>query len=486
MANANKTGQAPGKKPSKAQTSKTKAKAAAPAPETQEAAEPADTTIDWSTELTWQLVSAIEDEPDAKRGLFPPKGKNPRKSGGNTKAHWHDVLAKNLFEDHLVYGAAYERASSKDEKAAWATKIKNRLTALTKTTNKYTEEMGRTGAGLTEAEIDMSLDNEFVNKWRRIKEDFPWYFNMRDLIADRPNQVPVGLGHSGTDVDASVLQPSDLPEDDGTTPASGMSTNEGAVSESQAAGEGGGHYGGDDGGDLGDDNNNDNEEAGEPSAVRAKRKAPADDDDLSDEDLPRTISQLTRAPRAATAPAAPASEKTPARAGASKPAVTPKPAASDAAKKSSEKRKEPVKKKNKTSEFIEAAKAEETTLQTQVELAKAKVTRDMETVKSKTQFKLKLLEYKTQKLQARADLTKLKLEQEHAYRMAHGGHSSASSGFGSLMQPYGGMQTPGVGSSSQGSFDTNPTIATFQFDASGDQFAGGELGDGTFGQMNDP
>lgn len=38
-----------------------------------------------------------------------------------------------------------------------------------------------------------------------IKEACPWFFEMRELIAERPNQVPVGLGHSQTDFDMSVM-----------------------------------------------------------------------------------------------------------------------------------------------------------------------------------------------------------------------------------------------------------------------------------------
>ncbi|PCH41829.1 hypothetical protein WOLCODRAFT_159341 [Wolfiporia cocos MD-104 SS10] len=61
-------------------------------------------------------------------------------------------------------------------------------------TRGYLEEMGETGAGITwEDEIDMSLDNSFTNKWAQIKGDFPWLWEMKELIGQRPNKIPMGL-----------------------------------------------------------------------------------------------------------------------------------------------------------------------------------------------------------------------------------------------------------------------------------------------------
>jgi hypothetical protein len=38
-----------------------------------------------------------------------------------------------------------------------------------------------------------------------IKEACPWFFEMRELIAEHPNQVPVGLGNSATGFDMTVI-----------------------------------------------------------------------------------------------------------------------------------------------------------------------------------------------------------------------------------------------------------------------------------------
>ncbi|KAJ7233358.1 hypothetical protein C8J57DRAFT_1250014 [Mycena rebaudengoi] len=74
----------------------------------------------------------------------------------------------------------------------------------------YNAEMGQTGAGIQNAaQIDMSITNSFMTKWvvAEIADSAPWFFDMRDLIAERPNLVPTGLGHSSTEIAEGVLMP---------------------------------------------------------------------------------------------------------------------------------------------------------------------------------------------------------------------------------------------------------------------------------------
>ena len=76
------------------------------------------------------------------------------------------------------------------------------------------DEMGQTGAGIArEDDIDLIQENSFTSKWGTtvdkllsrvrltilpvmIKDACPWFFDMRDLIAEQPNLVPTGLGNS--------------------------------------------------------------------------------------------------------------------------------------------------------------------------------------------------------------------------------------------------------------------------------------------------
>ena len=53
--------------------------------------------------------------------------------------------------------------------------------------------------------------DEILAKW-------PWFFEMKVLIAQRPNAVPVGLGNSQTEVDLSAIlgrASEGAPDDDG-------------------------------------------------------------------------------------------------------------------------------------------------------------------------------------------------------------------------------------------------------------------------------
>ncbi|KAJ7268517.1 hypothetical protein C8J57DRAFT_1325338 [Mycena rebaudengoi] len=98
---------------------------------------------------------------------------------------------------------------------------------MAKIAREYNTEMGETGAGIENAaDIDMSVTNAFTTKWgtfcapihhtcqlisvqnpAEISAKCPWYFDMRNLIGQRPNLVPTGVGHSGTAVDPGVIIP---------------------------------------------------------------------------------------------------------------------------------------------------------------------------------------------------------------------------------------------------------------------------------------
>lgn len=128
------------------------------------------------------------------------------------------------------------------------------------------EDMGQTGAGIHGAdEIDETLNNDFVNKWRAsfssqffcslhscigtkilnipclllvqdVKPKAPWYFEIRGFIDERPNLVPTGLGNSQTEIDPDiVIGAKDHDDDDDTGGNENMH-----VVENEDAEEGGG------------------------------------------------------------------------------------------------------------------------------------------------------------------------------------------------------------------------------------------------------
>ncbi|KAH8115354.1 hypothetical protein DFH11DRAFT_1877111 [Phellopilus nigrolimitatus] len=170
--------------------------------------------VDWGVhDYTWTLIAAILENELIKKGLFPPPGANAstKNGGGKVKTDFHFMLAHEVFgAEGCVYADAFLRAKTKKEKDVWARKIKNRMKRLTELTKRYTQELGETGAGINSAqEIDMSQNNSFTNKWEQISKSFPFFFEWRNLIGERPNTNPVGLGNSSTDVDLSVLSRGD-------------------------------------------------------------------------------------------------------------------------------------------------------------------------------------------------------------------------------------------------------------------------------------
>ncbi|KAJ7451322.1 hypothetical protein FB451DRAFT_1409829 [Mycena latifolia] len=121
----------------------------------------------------------ITEDKVIKRSLFPPCGPNASTTQGGGKP-----------------------------------KINAQWDLMAKITRAFDNEMGETGAGIKNAsEIDMSVENSFTTKWAEILDSCPWYFDMRGLIAQRPNLVPTGVGHSSTGFKADVIIQGPAPSD---------------------------------------------------------------------------------------------------------------------------------------------------------------------------------------------------------------------------------------------------------------------------------
>ncbi|KAF6764506.1 hypothetical protein DFP72DRAFT_1059482 [Ephemerocybe angulata] len=174
--------------------------------------------IGWGDDhkLSQLILNAFTTDTKIKQGLYPPPGANPSgsKGGGKKKADWYWEIAKLVFTNHAVYGDAFAPALSitpltvraKVQKI-WGTKIKNRLAKMTTITNTHKKTMGQTGQGLQAAK-DITENTPLAATWAKIKAVCPWFFDMKNLIAERPNAVPVGLGNSATAIDLSILEPS--------------------------------------------------------------------------------------------------------------------------------------------------------------------------------------------------------------------------------------------------------------------------------------
>ncbi|KAI0687191.1 hypothetical protein BC835DRAFT_1522848 [Cytidiella melzeri] len=186
----------------------------------------------WSkdTMLTDKLISSILDNTEIKSCLYSSVGGNVSTScgGGKTKSEHHWQLAILVFGDHPDYEKLITSAKADPkQRSAWATKVKNRLSSLESTYAMHMESMGETGAGINrEDEIDMTMDNKFVNKWEKIKQEFPWLWDMKELVKERPNRVRKGLGNGDTEIDLNVIMPG--AEHDGREESTGNITSQSA------------------------------------------------------------------------------------------------------------------------------------------------------------------------------------------------------------------------------------------------------------------
>lgn len=232
----------------------------------------------------------------------------------------------------------------------------------------------------------------------------PWFFEMRDLIAERPNMVPVGLGNSTTDIDPSILDPS---LDNGTDDED-KANNDNEGGATMPAG--------------GKEVDNEVEVIDGPGDAETKRKRSTLDESFSDSDddlkpLPASLSNRTST--TVTTPATPASKpsggKTKTRANAT-PSTAPadvKPDIKTDNSKSKDKKdaKKDVK-RSKIGEFAELAQAEEVTLQERIGLAKLKVQSEREGRDKKSDYAMRRMELKAMKYKMKADLQKRKMDNE--------------------------------------------------------------------------
>jgi hypothetical protein len=278
-------------------------------------------------------------------------------------------------------------------------------------TNGHKTTMGETGAGITRAdEIDMTQENHFTNKWGTylvggdkmyllcspfpilelaiIEETCPWFFEMRELIGERPNIVPSGLGNGSSEMDMSTFtdglgaaSEEEQEEAAGSPTRWGIENDESELPSNDEA-----------------DEREDGEEDGKPDSDKGKKKCSM---------MNKEVSKLGR---------------TGAMPGKSKPATRP-------AKE--------TKKKRKADEFADIAEAEELTRQRQLELARAKVEAKQATKQAEYAYKMQKMldkkERRQEKNEERAEKMRfLRLREERGLGMGipTGIHTATSGGSG--------------------------------------------------------
>lgn len=264
---------------------------------------------------------------------------------------------------------------------------------------------------------------------------------MRELLGLRPNRNPTGVGHSQSDLDMDVVLEGEGAADPGPNVDGEMveidEEDDGVV--------------GDDGDVKDHDDEEDDEDEDELAPSGTGSVIDIDDSD-GESDLPSSISAIisqtsltpTASKSAAPEPKTPVkrpapTDATPATSRRKRVKTSPKPTtattptelAPKADNKTDEKKddKKPSGgrgRKNKMVEFTELAMAEEATQKSAFEVAKSKVERDRDVIKSRTDREIARdaarAAYKTEKMKVKSQLKQQsRLErqrQDHEYRMA--------------------------------------------------------------------
>jgi hypothetical protein len=247
-----------------------------------------------------------------------------------------------------------------------------------------------------------------------ISASCPWFFDMRNLIAQRPNLVPTGLGHSSTGVTPDVIIPAPAAAgndtgtdelDDGASEASiplpgwndtpsprhSLGPDGPSVGKKRALSEL------DNGVGSGDDY--------EPSSPVASESEPVDD---ADTDAKPIIAAVAAKPEPKTRPAK-AATSTPA---APAQVVAPKPS-----------------KKTKLAEFSEIAKTEEKSRQKELELATLRTRQAMKTAELRVQRAERKEERKLAAKKMKYQYKELQARNAHELRMAREARGSVTASF---------------------------------------------------------
>ncbi|KAJ7041443.1 hypothetical protein C8F04DRAFT_1253135 [Mycena alexandri] len=342
--------------------------------------------IEWTAELTWTLVTGIQDGDDIREGLFPGVGvKSSKLLKTKPKTHWQYELAKTCFEDHPQYKDAFAAATTTAQKGLWTTKIKNRIAVLVTRAKANITAMGETGAGVGSAD-EIYSGTALANKWDEIQAESPWFFHL-------------GLGNNDTDVETSILLPTNDTGDDMSstfddTQSDFSDSSEDDLPHAPAA-------------------TSDDELPPAPTLASVKRKHSEDEDDTK--------------PSRTTSAAAPAKKRTKPRPSMSAPAATA-PAPTAPAKKSTNAKDRfnaTVLPEEETAQKLLGLKQEKLKGQKEVQLARIRAETELRLARDSVKAESRKAER-----EAKAELVRLKFQQEHefciAQLQAHAGPSSMS------------------------------------------------------------
>ncbi|KAJ3912411.1 hypothetical protein F5877DRAFT_84838 [Lentinula edodes] len=160
--------------------------------------------VRWTEDMTDTLLTELTDNPQIKQGLFPgpgtvgldEDGHIVTKSNTLMKVDYQFMLAEAVFSRENFGFSERFKSDKKTSKGRswWAGKIKSKLEDLVDKWKQCKKMMGETGAGLT-SEEQIDLTKEKFSDHSMVKRMLPQYFTLVQIIGQRPNIEPIGLGN---------------------------------------------------------------------------------------------------------------------------------------------------------------------------------------------------------------------------------------------------------------------------------------------------
>ncbi|KAL1678492.1 hypothetical protein EV122DRAFT_251873 [Schizophyllum commune] len=167
----------------------------------------------WTVELEWKIVSTITDDPDIKKGLYPPPktdtavGRKLKSANSVPKETHFWTVINAVMSTHAQYVDTWPLiAADPKKRKQWINKLKGKLRKMEKLVAEWRVKLGKTGEGVdTGNQVDTTKKNRFVNMNAQCLDACPWFWEFRNIIAERPNHVPQGVGNNSSTIDMSAL-----------------------------------------------------------------------------------------------------------------------------------------------------------------------------------------------------------------------------------------------------------------------------------------
>ncbi|KAF8994184.1 hypothetical protein BDQ17DRAFT_1545698 [Cyathus striatus] len=162
--------------------------------------------IDWTANghhETFLLLNALTSDERIRYALFP----GPHTRTRSVKTDWNWKLAIVMFKGHETYAQVFKPAIRKAElRGFWSDLVKGRLDEMVEIALKHYFSLGPEGKTLW-AENQLVPGSPLHSKWLVIKQTTPWYFEVNELIGDRPDLKPYVI-NSRTPLDLDCLRTS--------------------------------------------------------------------------------------------------------------------------------------------------------------------------------------------------------------------------------------------------------------------------------------